>query len=137
MEALTDYCRQPFPLYLARQCETTQPTNRTTYQPTNKNIMEIIVKATQLGQLQLRPMNDKLTGNPTTFKVLPFLLWYGQDSIYAEAVQDLAQILADFPVKGDALYLARLTFTTRQRATEQGDMRYYQDCRIVSLRPML
>lgn len=132
MEALTNYCRQPNPLNLARQCETTQPTIRPTNQPT-KIIMEIIVKPTQLGQLQLRPMTDKLTGNPTTFKVLPFLLWHGQDNFYAEAVQDLAQNLADYPVQGDTLYLARLTFTTRQRATEQGEMRYYQDCRIVSL----
>ena len=132
MEALTNYCRQPNPLNLARQCETTQPNIRPTNQPTNI-IMEIIVKPTQLGQLQLRPMTDKLTGNPTTFKVLPFLLWHGQDNFYAEAVQDLAQNLADYPVQGDTLYLARLTFTTRQRATEQGEMRYYQDCRIVSL----
>ena len=84
--------------------------------------MELIVRIQEQGALQEREYQNRQTGSMEKFASMPFVLSHGGDTIFAEAVQELARKMS--ALYRDYYYLATLQVQARPWTDQQGVQRY-------------
>lgn len=92
----------------------------------------MIVTITQQMPLQVRDYTDK-SGIPQHFRTVGLLLRSGFDTFYAEAVQEQADTLSQYPVKPNAFYKVQLTATGRNFVDAKGVKRWQTELRVNKL----
>lgn len=94
--------------------------------------MELICKVLKQHEISVRDYTDT-SGQPKQFKSIPLLLQSGSSTIYAEAVQEYADYLRDYPTNPAHVYTATLTMNGRSYTDSNGKERYQTDIRVTSL----
>ncbi len=98
--------------------------------------MEIIAKNESVGAVNETLYCDK-KNEQKVFRSIGVTLRTGKDVIYAEAVQEQANILlTDQSVRAGNSYFVRLMFYKREYTDQQGVVRYDNDVRLLSWEPM-
>lgn len=95
--------------------------------------MEIICTISQQLPLTTREYNDKNTGQLATFRTVGLILRSGFDMFYAEAVQELADNLQQYPLDPKAYYKAELQAVARNFTDAQGRTRWTSELRVLKI----
>lgn len=92
--------------------------------------MEIICRVIWQSDLKVRPYEDKVTHEQRQFKTVAVRLQCGADTIHAEAVQDQAEYLQQYPLSAGVYYVAYLSVTARSFIDAQGAERWQTEFRL-------
>lgn len=95
--------------------------------------MEIICSISQQLPLTTREYQDRNTGAQATFRTVGLILHSGFDSYFAEAIQELADNLQQYPLDPKALYKAELNASARSFTDAQGRTRWTSELRVLRI----
>lgn len=95
-------------------------------------IMELICTVIEQNQLEQRNITDS-NGRTQVFKSLGVTLSHGRDTIYCEAVQDMADYIDANPLQKQVIYVVTLFIKSRTYKTADGTEKHTTDIRLTSI----
>lgn len=96
-------------------------------------LMIVICTISQQLPLTTREYKDRNTGALSTFRTVGLILHSGFDSYFAEAIQELADNLQQYPLDPKAYYKADLQAVARSFTDAKGLTRWTSELRVLRI----